>query len=242
MRYYPTDDDDFKYVKKLNVEDWMLEVLKMNPDYKFWGNHEDYMWKEDNGWNSRVFLESIDDLWSLDDYNELINFYFQLHRNSKDCDLCEQTGYNSKTKEISDSWYDFKGLGVRWYNNITQDEVNSLWDKGRLSLDFDTKPTADQVNHWSEAGIGHDALNRMICVKQRAKRLGVYGLCEKCNGDGSVYIEPKAKLQLQMWFIHPRKGAARGVLLNNIEEDELNKAIDYLKEARQRNWDRFSKL
>ena len=34
-------------------------------------------------------------------------------------------------------------------------------------------PTADEVNAWAGRGsIGHDAINRMICVETRAKRLG----------------------------------------------------------------------
>lgn len=244
MRYYPSDSYDFKYLKKLNAEEWMINVLKKNPNYCSWGNHEDYMWNNNNGWTSSQFLDSVDELWELNDLNELINFYFQIHRESEQCEFCEQSGYNQETLEISKGWYDFEGKGVRWCDNITQDEVDALWNEGRLQSKFDTKPSADEVNEWSKnkKGVGHDAINRMICVEQRAKRLGVYGLCEKCNGQGSYYISPKAKLQLQMWFIHPRKGAARGVLLEEIKEDELDTVLGYLKEARQRNWDRFSKL
>lgn len=243
MRYYPSDSYDFKYLKKLNAEKWMIEALKKNPDYNAWGNYEDYM-INDSGWSSRVFIGTVDELWELDDMNELINFYFQLHRKSEKCNRCEQTGYNQETKDIADAWYDFEGLGVQWYNNITQDEVDALWSENRLKHAFKEKPSAEEVNEWNKnkQGLGHDCLNKMICVEQRAKRLGVYGLCEKCNGDGNIYIEPKARLQLQMWFIHPRKGAARGVLLEEIKENELNRVLDYLKEARQRNWDRFSRV
>lgn len=241
MRYYPSDDYDFEYLEKLNAEKWMVETLKKNPEYNSWGNHEDYMWNN-SGWTSRASIESVDELWVLDNMNELINFYFQLHRGSEKCDDCDQTGYNQETKKIADAWYDFKGLGTQWYDNITQDEVDTLWNENRLTHYFKEKPSAEEVNDWSRTGIGHDTIDKMICVEQRAKRLDVYGLCEQCNGDGDVYTEPKAKLQLQMWFVHPRKGAARGVLLESIEENELDKVIDYLKEARQRNWDRFSKL
>ena len=33
---------------------------------------------------------------------------------------------------------------------------------------------------------GHDAINRWICVKARAKHLGIYGHCEHCE-EGVVY-------------------------------------------------------
>ena len=46
-----------------------------------------------------------------------------------------------------------------------------------------------------------------------------------------------------MWFIHPRKGAARGVRLNHIEtEEDLECVYDYLREAAARNAERFSKI
>lgn len=37
MRTYPTDEYDIEALKKLNAEPWMVELLKCNPDYPFWG-------------------------------------------------------------------------------------------------------------------------------------------------------------------------------------------------------------
>lgn len=88
----------------------------------------------------------------------------------------------------------------------------------------------------------HDAINRFICITRRAERLGVYGVCTKCEGKGYNFTEEKVHLGLQMWFIHPRKGASRGVYLKNIEKEELPKVIEYLKEAKKRNNDRFDNL
>lgn len=243
MRYYPETDSDKKEVERLNAEAWMIKALKKNPDYNGWGNHEDYMIK-DSGWDSRQYIDSADELWEMDDLNELVNFYFNICRESEECSSCGQSGYNPETTQIGEDWYDFEGTGRRWCNSITQDEVDALWESNRLKSEFKEKPTADQVNEWSKnvRGIGHDAINRHICVKQRAERLGVYGLCEECNGEGYVYTEPAAKLQLQMWFLHPRKGCSRGVLLKEVKQHEMETVIKYLKEARQRNWDRFSKL
>ena len=40
-------------------------------------------------------------------------------------------------------------------------------------------PTAGEVNEWAKRGMmGHDATNQWICVKARAKRLGIWGNCE----------------------------------------------------------------
>jgi hypothetical protein len=49
------------------------------------------------------------------------------------------------------------------------------------------KPSAEEVNLWSRRGFGHDALNQWICVKAKAKRLGFYGKCRYCDGDGEIY-------------------------------------------------------
>lgn len=87
-----------------------------------------------------------------------------------------------------------------WQHNLTQDEVQALVDDHRL-LDFTSTysretgwvrradnyiPTADEVNLWSFFGFGHDSINRSICVKARATRLGVYGNCERCQGKGEI--------------------------------------------------------
>jgi hypothetical protein len=51
-----------------------------------------------------------------------------------------------------------------------------------------------------------------------------------------------AVLNLVLWIIHPRKGASRGVEVKNIQQSDLPNIIKYLKEARDRNHNRFSKL
>lgn len=245
MRTFPKEKYDFKDLEKLglNIKDWKVQVLKMNPSYVFWGNNEDYMVNRD-GWEKGAILNSIDELWELDEYNELVNFYFLLHRESVNCNDCDGQGLNKETKKIADDWYDFDRKGTRWCDNINDNEVKALWMAGRLKCDFKTMPTVKEVNDWSKShkGIGHDAINRHICVKARAESLGVYGHCEKCHGEGYIYTEEKVHLQLQMWFLHPRKSASRGVILTNIEKDDLPKIIEYLKEAKKRNNKRFSKL
>jgi len=79
-------------------------------------------------------------------------------------------------------------------------------------------------------------------VKYRAETQGVYGLCHHCNGDGSIYVEEEARLSLILWLIHPRKGASRGVAVNNIQYKDMPKILDFLREARDRNSDRFRSL
>lgn len=244
MRTYPEDKYDLEELERLGLtkDNWMIKVLKLNPYYISWGNYEDYMCKKNAGWETPVELEAVNQLWELDDLNELVNFYFEVIRKEEKCKSCNGSGLNKETNKILDDWYDFENKGTRWCDNITQDEVQALWDNGRLKPYFKTTPTAKEVNEWSKNVLIHDAINRSICVKQRAKRLGVYGHCEKCKGYGYNFIEEECHLALQMWFIHPRKGCSRGCYLKNITQEELPKVIDYLKEANKRNNERFSKL
>jgi len=242
-------------VLELNAEPWQIEVLTLNPEYVYWGNNEDYM-SGGKGWNEAMEIESVNQLFEQDDLNEIVHFYFQTTRESRECEHCGQTGLNPKTKSLADSWFSFDNDDHiqnplrpnqtynrnAWQYFLTQVEVDALWDGNRLHHDFKTKPTAEQVNQWNLSSMGHDAINRSICVQARAKHQGVYGLCEHCHGNGTIYTSDKASTSLQLWVLHPRKGCSRGLLLNNIKETDLPEIFRYLKKAQQRSFERFSKI
>lgn len=127
-------------------------------------------------------------------------------------------------------WYDYKtgidgqpagnppwkvfGDCRRWCHSLTQDEVDALVDAGRLwdltrGKPEGYRPTADEVNHWSHYGFGHDAINRHICVEVRAKRLGVYGDCYVCKGEGHLWRYEGQKEAYDAWTrTHPPTGEA----------------------------------
>lgn len=104
------------------------------------------------------------------------------------CKPCGGSGYSPEWRELDRSWYDHEGQGNRWCHAITQDEVDALWNKGRLR-DFKDRPTAKAVNKWAAgASLGHDAVNRWICVRARAKRLGYSEeRCSTCGGSGELW-------------------------------------------------------
>ena len=132
---------------------------------------------------------------------------------------------------------DLVGLNC-WFEEETN--IWMAWVSGvKMEIEPPVMPTPEAVNLWATQGMGHDAINRFIAVEARAKHLGVYGHCEHCV-DGVIYDESKAKLGLQMWFLHPRKGASRGVLIEEIHENELPEIYAYLREAAKRNEKRFN--
>ena len=114
-----------------------------------------------------------------------------------------------------------------WQYHLIQEEVKALLDAGRLMdftrvpindeqksivekkiadggnswLPFDNGyiPTAEEVNEWATIGMGHDAINQSICVRARAERLGVYGVCPVCNGSGELWLSDEIKKLHEEW-------------------------------------------
>lgn len=254
MRHYPEDEWDLEYAE--GVPEWMLEALRVNPDYCNWGVHEDYMMVGDSkGWDSSVAGQAwAKNSWQLDDLNEVVNFYFSVDKNETECPDCEM-GYSPEAQKLFDGCYRHRlhdrSTGY-WINDLTQDEVDALWNAGRLGKlqtgrEDGSKPSIQEVNDMAEPprglgfrSMGHDAINIGILVRARAKRLGFPDTCTTCDGYHAIRHNPR--LNFTMWVIHPRKGAARGVEFVDITEEELPEVYAYLREAAQRNADRFGKV
>jgi len=138
------------------------------------------------------------------------NPFYKFYR---ECPFCSGSGVNEATKKIYDDWYAFDDRSKEWSHKITQDEVQALVDHNRLQ-DFTHTfvkgegwvkkdppyiPTAEEVNEWSKKGFGHDGINHWICVETRATRLGVYGKCEFCHGEGELWLKPEYKIKAEEW-------------------------------------------
>jgi len=231
---------DIEEAAKIKAEPWQLDLLAMNPSYTCWGPFEDYMSNEGSGWDRRQLFDTWSDFgpWKLDDLNEVVNFYFSVNREAKDCETCEGTGLTEQANQLSRDFHN------GWSKHLVQDEVDALWEEGRLHYKFKEKPTAEQVNEWAinARGLGHDATNRCVCPDARTKRLGIEKHCPVCGGDGYIYTSEVAHVSLTLWILHPRKGCSRGVEVANIQRSELPAVFAYLREAADRNANRFSKI
>lgn len=151
---------------------------------------------------------ALDFKWPLNKvWKGYLNPYYD---HMSDCSYCDGSGYNPATKELYDTWYADGDESKAWHLKLTQFEVDALLEHNRLYdlthvwdghewNDTGYRPTADEVNQWASHGIGHDCCNQHICVKFRAERLGVYGECEYCGGEGSVWTSPKWKKLCEEW-------------------------------------------
>jgi hypothetical protein len=119
----------------------------------------------------------------------------------------------------------------QWNHHLNEDDIKALVEGGRL-WDFTRRarteedkkkptfpngwmkkdngyiPTPQEVNDWNILTFGHDALNAHICVKAKAKRLGIKQLkCDFCKGDGSIWESPYYKRRCNSWKqIEPPRG------------------------------------
>lgn len=105
--YVATDKDDVEEAARLHAEPWMLDLLALNPHYIFWGPHEDYMWKEGDGWDSAKTFATWSEFgpWKLNELNECVNFYFHVQRDSRGCATCGGLGVHPDAQWVSESFY-----------------------------------------------------------------------------------------------------------------------------------------
>lgn len=100
-----------------------------------------------------------------------------------------------------------------WSHHLDADDVkalidgNRLWDfthtwtqgEGWKPKDPFVIPTPTEVNDWSICGMGHDSLNCWKCVNAACERLGVPSNCSHCEGHGSIWDSPEAKIKAEEW-------------------------------------------
>lgn len=60
-------------------------------------------------------------------------------------------------------------------------------------------PTAEEINNWSICGIGHDSINRSVCIRAKCERLGYEIYCKSCGGHGDIWDSQEEKTAYEDW-------------------------------------------
>jgi len=81
----------------------------------------------------------------------------------------------------------------------TEEQRQALGDGYWMSEPNGYRPTAAEINEWSLGGMGHDAINRGVCVEARCKREGLSLRCPACDGEGEVWPSPEVKAASEAW-------------------------------------------
>ena len=241
--HYPGDTLAKRLVEWIMPEPWMVECLRMNPNFLVWGPYDDYMNKDDGGgYDNRIIYETWKDFgpWELDDYNEVVNFYFEIERKTEVCKSCEKSGLNKNAKTLFDAWESNDKTIFEHY--LTQIEVKAFWEHNFLKKIFKVEPTSEQIFAWSKTRLGKKELDYWLWCEIPTITDGYFSNCKNCKGYGRNFTEPETKLGLVLWVLHPRKGASCGIHIKQIRKNELPDVIDFLQRAAQRNSERFSKV
>jgi hypothetical protein len=116
------------------------------------------------------------------------------------------------------------------------DDENGVDKHLRVRIQWRDTVPVEEINQAQSDGPGfnHDEINRWICVKTRAKRLGVYGHCDKCKGAGYIPVDVEGRLQLVLWIVNPATGQNYGFEIDKIEEAEMFAVCDFLSGMRDR--------
>jgi hypothetical protein len=95
-----------------------------------------------------------------------------------------------RLSDLMDSWYHFNDEKNVWEK---LDRPLPRGEREWVECKQPTFPTPEEVNRWNMTGMGHDSINSSICVRTRAQELGVYGMCDTCDGEGEIWYSDTVK-------------------------------------------------
>jgi hypothetical protein len=94
-------------------------------------------------------------------------------------------------------WYDFDEESNHW-RVMDRTGEKPQW----ANCEEPRMPSTADVNFANSRngrGHSHDAINRWILIRARANRLGVYGQCEFCGGEGDIWQSEEIKKLHDEW-------------------------------------------
>ena len=143
---------------------------------------------------------------------------------------------------------------------------NETWDKAlmlddlnecvhfKFSTHQESRKCVKCVNGWSEEA---EAIYQRVQDENRKAKdwssqpydqvlreceaKGYSSHCEVCDGAGYISYGP-FRLQVQFWFLVPRKGCSRGARVLNVTQEELPEVYAFLRHAAIRNARNFARV
>lgn len=125
-----------------------------------------------------------------------------------------------------------KDLKTKNYR-FNDDENGGKWvgyiDGEEHDVEEPVMPSPLIVNEWDRRGLGHDCINQWICVKAKAERLGVYGKCDCCAGEGDIWSSQEMKEKGENWVRYgPPSGDGFQLWENTSEGSPVSPVFDTL--------------
>lgn len=264
MYMYDEDNmDDVNEARLNRLTDHHKRLLRLNPEYPYWSG------SEENGaadgwpvgglctddWNELVHFKfdigrgtCVCDKCDGSGLNEATKKISDSWYGTPGwcCNLTEDEVNalrdNGRLGDVADA---INGGEHRYYyDRDTKAWMLRVGRDGSAPVDDDFKaPTPSLVNqYYRNNAFHHDSINHWICTEVRAKRMGVWGVCEVCQGDGYVFTTDKPTISLHLWIAHPRRTVTITRTIKNIADDDIPKVIEYLQKARDQVAKKFSKL
>jgi hypothetical protein len=207
--------------------------------YTGWSPDGDYL--SGKGWTATQSYPSFQafcDAWSDgdralalldDDMNLVADFYFD----ARLCTACEG-GYTADYKAECDR------LAREGWGSLTDVDFEA-WRAGDAGLALADKVTTRK--QWIAALEGRQTFSlvggmtiyEVVCARLAAAGLAVD--CPVCKGEGST---DEAGVDLQLWILHPRKGAGRGVTIENIQPEDLDPIRAWLRRSFDKHREHFA--
>lgn len=148
----------------------------------------------------------------------------------------------------SNGWRSGVELGT-WDNMPGLDDLNECVHF-KFSTHQEHRDCVECVRGWSkeaesiyrhalkETRWSQDAYNQTI-VECRVK--GYSSHCDVCDGAAYISYGP-FRLQVQLWFLVPRKGCSRGLRVLNVTQEQLPGVYAWLRRAADRNAGNFARV
>lgn len=190
---------------------------------KLWD--EWYSYPPGDGWQSRLEQDEID---ALVEHGRLRSFV-------------EMPTLSSLEDLVAEGKIDRAEADARWERrDKSKDRIAGDGVVSNHTVRWRDHVPAEEVN--AQKSAFSDQVTQHICVEVRAKRLGVYGLCPTCEGEGCVFVERRGRLSMVFWCVNPRTGQNYGIDVRDIDEGDLPEIYEFVRTCGQRLADHLDLL